>query len=652
MENLEDNVSSSGFVSLLIQEENEVLYENSPERPPAQSDHTFMAPHFNQTMSIGPYLKEMDDLLKSCEELTCLTNSPWSESYENKGDNAMKTYSETKPQEYMSTSCMDTHEDKAEDTSRQVQLQENFDSYGASSSMPLTSAGNELSESMVEYEGQLLGMLDMLESRMEEIPMDCEPQDWTGNEEYVHIPKPFKETHATLMNFCVHQDDTRTDVCVTKGGQTQNIFSCDNVYSSSVKSLEKSSESGFCKDLHADQVELKPQLECTGNEQMMYEDTYKCAKEECMLDLAADNTGLLSEAKLDTVGLSCGANDLETLGSKLDKCIDEVQCLEQRRKELLAEVVELSGLSYQKETAVTNEQEDMDQMENKVEELIRTLKKEELLRRDKSKSELESLRWERAEEERKLWRVNVERQGLQNQLWKLKRRLFAIARECAHSQAALSAQHQHVEMLKKEQEELQSVVVQLSEDSTKLQMGHQQELLSLKAELLATSSSHMSNNQEEVTQCRRDSCEDIQKYLQDRLKALEERYEPILIALLKRREAAVDACTKVKEQAQELKVQMAPLRDEIQKLKLQKACLEEKLKLIHFQRKEDMGQYKEKVSFLEESCRELKMELKIQKSKTKEMEALKESLSKKLLLYRSGIENHTQYGTGRDKELT
>lgn len=66
-------------------------------------------------------------------------------------------------------------------------------------------------------------------------------------------------------------------------------------------------------------------------------------------------------------------------------------------------------------------------------------------------------------------------------------------------------------------------MVQLSEDSTKLQMGNQQELLSLKAELLATSSSHMSNNQEEVTQCRRDSCEDIQKYLQDRLKALEER---------------------------------------------------------------------------------------------------------------------------------
>lgn len=43
------------------------------------------------------------------------------------------------------------------------------------------------------------------------------------------------------------------------------------------------------------------------------------------------------------------------------------------------------------------------------------------------------------------------------------------------------------------------------------------------------------------------------------------------------------------------------------------------------------------MSFLEESCRELKMELKIQKSKTKEMEALKESLSKKLLLYRSFV---------------
>lgn len=70
------------------------------------------------------------------------------------------------------------------------------------------------------------------------------------------------------------------------------------------------------------------------------------------------------------------------------------------------------------------------------------------------------------------------------------------------------------------------------------------------------------------------------------------RYEPILLALLKRREVTAGALVKAKEQAQELRGQLRPLKEEIQKLKLQRACLEEKLKLIHLQRREDMGQYK------------------------------------------------------------
>lgn len=70
------------------------------------------------------------------------------------------------------------------------------------------------------------------------------------------------------------------------------------------------------------------------------------------------------------------------------------------------------------------------------------------------------------------------------------------------------------------------------------------------------------------------------------------RYEPVLLALLKRREAAAGALVKAKEQAQEQRAQLRPLKDEIQKLKLQRACLEDKLNLIHMQRKEDVGQYK------------------------------------------------------------
>lgn len=65
-----------------------------------------------------------------------------------------------------------------------------------------------------------------------------------------------------------------------------------------------------------------------------------------------------------------------------------------------------------------------------------------------------------------------------------------------------------------------------------------------------------------------------------------------MLALLKRREATAGALVKAKEQIQELRVQLRPLREEIEKVKLQRACLEEKLKLIHMQRRENVGQYK------------------------------------------------------------
>lgn len=241
-----------------------------------------------------------------------------------------------------------------------------------------------------------------------------------------------------------------------------------------------------------------------------------------------------------------------------------------------------------------------------------------------------------------MWKVNLERQGLQDELRKLKRRLFTMAVDCAHTQAALNTQHRHVELLKREEEKLQSTVDQLREEGSQIRTTHQQQVLRLEAEIQTTSSTQISNTQEELTECRRHSCGDIQQYLQGGLKALEQRYEPILLALLKRREAAAGGLVKAKEQAQEMKAQLSPLREEIQKLKLQKACLEEKLKLIHLHRREDVGQYKETVQYLEERSRELRTELNIQKKNTKEMEELKERLNKKLLMYRSAIENHNK----------
>lgn len=163
---------------------------------------------------------------------------------------------------------------------------------------------------------------------------------------------------------------------------------------------------------------------------------------------------------------------------------------------------------------------------------------------------------------------------------------------------------------------------QLTAELTQLKTVHKQQMLELEEKLSAQSCGQTSNTQEELTQCRRNSCGDIQQYLQAGLKTLEDRcdalplilmivthglqdmnlndvvanvparFEPILVALLKRREAAAVAVVKAKEQAQELRAQLRPLKEENQELKLKRACLEEKLKLIHIQTREDVQHYK------------------------------------------------------------
>lgn len=163
---------------------------------------------------------------------------------------------------------------------------------------------------------------------------------------------------------------------------------------------------------------------------------------------------------------------------------------------------------------------------------------------------------------------------------------------------------------------------QLTGELSQLRTAHKQQMLELQEKLSPQSCGQTSNTQEELTQCRRSSCGDIQQYLQAGLKTLEDRccallpilititcglqamnlndfvanvparFEPILVALLKRREAAAVALVKAKEQAQELRAQLRPLKEENQDLKLKRACLEEKIKLIHIQRREDVQHYK------------------------------------------------------------
>lgn len=85
---------------------------------------------------------------------------------------------------------------------------------------------------------------------------------------------------------------------------------------------------------------------------------------------------------------------------------------------------------------------------------------------------------------------------------------------------------------------------------------------------------------------------DLQQYLQGGIKALEEFYEPRLVALLKRRQSSADALIKYREQCQELKTQLGPLKEEEQRLGLERTRLEERIYLMDKQRKENVEQYR------------------------------------------------------------
>ncbi|XP_068431794.1 uncharacterized protein sync [Clinocottus analis] len=700
---MEDETISSGFKPLFIKEEDagadRTLLE---QREYAQSGLAFKGTQLKQPALIKPYLQEMDELLKSCEELigvpfgshfsashseTRLTESTHRHSTD---EDTSESYGETSGsrQAYLSTSYMDTHMDGAGLDDQPAQQTEQIlaavgNRCGVTSvasrrrEMPLTSAGNKLSETMVEYEGQLLGMLAMLESSMEESGMDFEPQGCApdASQEYVHIGEnPRLHTGTTLASVeqrssmtletqAMHLeswagqhaagDDASGESSneaamgsAANGGQQSHVFSCESMGGFSMKTPD-----------WQDHGVLNPQFQFSGtsmpvdsteNDPMCCEATktgHMSPGEGAYMtgDVSGIEVDNAEELKMDIIDLEAGMNDLGALGRQMEECIEEVQRLERRRKELLTEVLELRGAKDRGEAMGSNEEEETEEsIDGKVFELINAFKREEEERRAERKKEIQSLREERAEEEKMLWKVNLERQGLHEELRRLKRRLFVVARDCAHNQAALNTQHREVELLRREEEKLQSLVLQLTEEGAQLRAAQQQQILELQAALQAQTTSLTSNTQDELTECRRQSCGDIQQYLQGGLKALEDRYEPILLTLLKRREATAAALLKAKEHARELRAQLRPLKEEIQRLTLQRACLEEKLQLIHYQRREDMGQYKETVSLLEDRSRELKTELRIQKRQTKEIEELRDSLNKQLLLYRAAIEEHNK----------
>lgn len=481
MEGLDETVSS-GFEPLFINEDEEDR-ERTPmgqqQRNMTQSGFSFIGTQMNTFSLIKPYLKEMDDLLKSCEELTSLPlSSHLSESYNEmglmestnthrKGEDGPECYEEknVSQQGYLFTRYIDTNmdvagtQDKMAQTDSQV-LASVSSSCGVSSGiscqreMPLTSAGHKLSDTMAEYEGQLSGMLSMLESCMEEAAMDFEPQDWVTDtsQEYVHISKNYQQcqdkTQVTMQQDRPKMFESEMMKSESEAGQdlgrAQVLQESRNEVTVvlPVKSMAQNpgNSCGSLVGLSKEPLEMEKTDESHTDPLSLFSDTsFNNGSMQCEV------TGI----EADYMG--SGQTDLCAVGSQMEKCIQEVQQLEERRKVLLQEVLELRRQKDREKMEGCQEEVTEESTERQVTELMDALKKEEEERREEAKKEIQVLREERAEMERRMWKVNLETHGLQEELRKLRRRLFAIARDCAQNQFLLNNQHHQVDVLKREE---------------------------------------------------------------------------------------------------------------------------------------------------------------------------------------------------------
>ncbi|XP_028820264.1 syncoilin [Denticeps clupeoides] len=297
--------------------------------------------------------------------------------------------------------------------------------------------------------------------------------------------------------------------------------------------------------------------------------------------------------------------DIGELGTLFEGCIEEVGRLQEQRDELVKELLELEQPMAEGVTAL--------------------------------RTELDEARGQ-------LVRVSLEKEALLMETHLVKKNLFIAARQCAQSQVSLRNQKQDVDSLNAIQEELKAQVQQLADEVTHLCSDHESSLKNLQSQLEYLSQGLGSACSSANLSLGRRASWDLQQYLQGAIGALEEWYEPRLVALLKWRETSMEALKKAREQAQELKTQLGPLKDEEQRLELQRICLEERIHLMEAQRKENVEQYRETLDLLEESSRELRNELQIQKNMNRDLEVLKNTVMKELEIYRKHIERQCKPG--------
>ncbi|XP_034051004.1 syncoilin-like [Thalassophryne amazonica] len=310
---------------------------------------------------------------------------------------------------------------------------------------------------------------------------------------------------------------------------------------------------------------------------------------------------LLEDSESETLGPSerctphlldpADQENMERLEQRFDCCIQQVSRLEMQRDELIQELVCLH------------------------QPMLRVVS---------------HLRGKVLQAQRLLSVVQLDHVAVCEEVQQVKKKLFTAARDCIHSQVVLATQEYQVAQSALTQDELKARVQTLTQDLTQLQEVHWNQLNSLRVQAhtpcrLRTVSDVSHGRQAAVR---------LQWRLSGSVRALESWYEPRLVVLLKRRQASADGLRKIHEQAEDLRAQLGPLREEVQRLEVQRAWLQQRLKLMDRDMEDDATQHKDMVEMLKDNLRELKVEFAIQQRLKKQVEELKDDLLAELKVLR------------------
>ncbi|XP_045440862.1 syncoilin isoform X2 [Pipistrellus kuhlii] len=289
---------------------------------------------------------------------------------------------------------------------------------------------------------------------------------------------------------------------------------------------------------------------------------------------------------------SLSIEDLELLEGRFQECVQAVSQLEEERDQLIHELV---------------------------------------LLREPALQEVEQVHQDILDAYKLHAQAELERDGLREEIQLVKQKLFKVTKECVAYQYQLECRQQDVAQFADFREVLTARAAQLSEELARLRDAYQKQKEQLRQQIEAPPSQ---GDGQFLQESRRLSAQ-FENLMAERRQGLEEEYEPQLLRLLERKEAAAKALQKTQAEVQQMKEALRPLQAEAQQLHLLNRNLEDQITLVRQKRDEEVQQYREQLEKMEEQQTQLRSGVQLQQQKNKEMEQLRISLAKELSTYKA-----------------